>query len=227
MDHDTAVRIKAPEAYIIGDLSETERDEFEEHFADCPGCREEVWLATAFAANARAVFRDRERQPAASRSDWLAWFRFRPAPALAWSAALNVLLCLGLGYQALRVMPVLRLQATSVTEPRSVQVVPVHSAVRGAAGETAVVVSRPAVVLAFDLPRRYQRYTYSIRPMSGGKELTGEAGPPDTDSLNIEVPVAHLVPGEYTVAASGWEDGREERLGDCRLKVLPMSSDSR
>jgi len=59
MDHETAKQMNAPERYVTGDLSDAARDEFEEHFAGCTLCLDEVSTATAFAANARAVFRDR------------------------------------------------------------------------------------------------------------------------------------------------------------------------
>jgi Putative zinc-finger len=59
MDHETAIQMKAPERYAIGELAATDRDQFEEHFAGCSRCLEEVGALVAFAANARAVFRER------------------------------------------------------------------------------------------------------------------------------------------------------------------------
>src|SRR5215469_2935114 len=59
MDHETAIQMKAPERYTIGELADADRDAFEEHFAGCSRCMDELSVLTAFAANARAVFRDR------------------------------------------------------------------------------------------------------------------------------------------------------------------------
>jgi hypothetical protein len=59
MDHNTATQMKAPERYVIGELADAERDAFEEHFAACSLCMDEVLTVSAFAANARAVFRER------------------------------------------------------------------------------------------------------------------------------------------------------------------------
>src|ERR1017187_9370232 len=74
MDHDAAVNLGAPERYVAGDLSQAERDEFETHFADCRPCMNDVWTASAFAANARAVFEDRlGRKPEPQRAGWLEW----------------------------------------------------------------------------------------------------------------------------------------------------------
>jgi Putative zinc-finger len=86
MDHETATQMRAPERYVIGELAADQRDEFEEHFAGCSRCMDEVWTATAFAANARAVFRDRAATavaPARERGGFWA-FRWQFAiPALA------------------------------------------------------------------------------------------------------------------------------------------------
>ncbi|HUK15006.1 MAG TPA: zf-HC2 domain-containing protein [Bryobacteraceae bacterium] len=95
MDHETATQMRASERYVIGDLAAEERDAFEEHFAGCARCLDEVWTASAFAANARAVFRDRadaaaEPTPARTRTGF--WtFRWQFAlPALAAMALASV-----------------------------------------------------------------------------------------------------------------------------------------
>ncbi len=214
MDHETAVRLQASEAYVLGDLSTSQRDEFEEHFADCPECMDELWRASAFAANARAVFRERAAAAVQPARRWRDWLRWRPAPALAWSAALNLVLCAGLAYQ------LLRSPLRQAARPRAVEVIAVHSPVRGS-GETAIAVSGPSVVLSFDLPRRYSRYTYTLRPVAGSRQpVTGDLAPgASADALNLEIPLAGLPPGEYTVAASGWDGGQSEMLGECRLRL--------
>ena len=89
MDHQTAVKLSIPGRYISGELSAEERDDFEEHFASCTACLDEVWTASAFAANARAVFRDRaegRREPTPATS-WR-WFRWQVAVPVFASLAL-------------------------------------------------------------------------------------------------------------------------------------------
>ena len=105
MDHDAAVNLGAPERYVTGDLSETERDEFETHFADCRPCMNDVWTASAFAANARAVFEDRlVVKPEPQRAGWLAWLRLQTAvPAFA-----AVVFAVVAGYQARVTIPAMR-----------------------------------------------------------------------------------------------------------------------
>src|SRR5215831_15548117 len=155
MDHKTAVRLMAAEGHVLGILSASERDEFEEHLADCSRCLEDLWLATAFVANARAVFRERPLHARPNSARWREWLRWRPAPALAWSTGLNLMLCAGLSYHLLQFRQTARLDA-----PRTVEIVPVHGTVRGDGARTAVVANGPSIVFSFDLPRAYPRYSY-------------------------------------------------------------------
>jgi hypothetical protein len=86
-------------------LSETERDEFETHFADCRPCMNDVWTASAFAANARAVFEDRlVVKPELRRAGWMALLRLQTAvPAFA-----AVVFAVVAGYQATVTIPAMR-----------------------------------------------------------------------------------------------------------------------
>jgi hypothetical protein len=86
MNHETATQMNAPQRYVIGDLSDADRDSFEEHFAGCSLCLDEVSTVTAFAANARAVYRDRAAMPAPAapaRPWFLRWNFAIPAFAAA------------------------------------------------------------------------------------------------------------------------------------------------
>jgi hypothetical protein len=105
MDHNAAVKLGAPERYVAGDLSQAERDEFEAHFADCRPCMNDVWTASAFAANARAVFEGRlARKPEPQRAGWLAWPRLETAvPTFA-----AVVFAVMAGYLAKVTIPALR-----------------------------------------------------------------------------------------------------------------------
>jgi anti-sigma factor RsiW len=55
MTHDEAIRVKAAEQYVLGELPLPIRDEFEEHFFDCEECALDVTAAAAFVDNARAA----------------------------------------------------------------------------------------------------------------------------------------------------------------------------
>ena len=110
MDHDTAVRSDAAARYYLKELAETESEAFEDHLAECSACTEDLRSLTIFAANAKAILREKAAAPATAsaavarpverRPDWLDRLRLRWAtPALALSAAANILLFVGLGYE--------------------------------------------------------------------------------------------------------------------------------
>jgi hypothetical protein len=63
MDHETAVRTSATERYFLGELTGQDQDGFEEHYFMCPECAEDVRALTVFAANAKAVFRQKAAGP--------------------------------------------------------------------------------------------------------------------------------------------------------------------
>jgi len=57
MDHNDALRQQAAEKYVLGELPQSLRNEFEEHFFECQECALDVKAAAGFVDNARAVWR--------------------------------------------------------------------------------------------------------------------------------------------------------------------------
>lgn len=220
MDHDQAVQTQASMRYALGELTPAERDSFEEHYADCSHCMSDVELATAFAANAKEVFRDRALQGDGPKG--FAWLRWRPFPALALSAALNVVLVAGLGVGLLRLYPAARSGVAQLPEPESVEIVAVHGTTRGSGGPAQVVrASGRPVVLTFDLPQPYERYWYSI-DRAGAVVFSGELGAPSRpDSLSLQIPAGRMPPGVYQVTVTGVTGAVRESLGACLIQVQP------
>ena len=200
MDHETAIQVKAHERYAMGELADADRDAFEEHFAGCPSCMEEVWTLSAFAANARAVFHDRAAtaaKPATPEKRARFWgFRWQFAvPAFAAAALACVVV-----YQA------------EVTIP----------------GLTAPQGYMPAVVLdgttRSTLPQVRQgaplRFQMALQPAAPGSQVWAElegptgrilsAGPlkvtPGSDTLDVHFPV-YPDAGRYTVVIRAGPEG--------------------
>ena len=100
MDHAEAIRLQAAVKYVLGELPETLRDEYEEHYFDCGVCVIDVKALATFMDGARETLRQQEREEsrgrvaAPSRPGLFAWFR--PAFALPAFAAL----LLFAGYQS-------------------------------------------------------------------------------------------------------------------------------
>ena len=52
MDHEQVEKDKIVERFLLGDLSEAQREGFERHFFDCPLCSEDMRIAEIFRSNA-------------------------------------------------------------------------------------------------------------------------------------------------------------------------------
>jgi anti-sigma factor RsiW len=95
MDHQIAIRDKLAERYLLGELNEVDREDFEEHYFGCAECAEDVRLGTSFVAGVRALLQEEHPRPAAAVGDQtgkrLRWL-WRPAPAYALAGALALLL---------------------------------------------------------------------------------------------------------------------------------------
>src|SRR2546423_14363158 len=54
MNHEEATGAQATERYLLGELSDQERDAFEEHYFDCALCADDVRSGTAFVSGLRS-----------------------------------------------------------------------------------------------------------------------------------------------------------------------------
>jgi hypothetical protein len=97
MDHDAVVRQKMTERYLLNELDGQARDEFEEHYFDCPSCAADVHAGAMFVEQSKVVLRadlrgevrtedgrkiqsesmkpSAERMRVPARSGWLGWLR--------------------------------------------------------------------------------------------------------------------------------------------------------
>src|ERR1700733_8491796 len=122
MNHTEAVSNAAVDRYLLGQLSASELEEFEQHFFDCLECSRELHAGALFEDNARAVFLEeaaapaKVRTPAETKPSVWGWFWQRPwsaAPALAALVLAAVTL-----YLASIVIPGLRTQLNAALSPQ-------------------------------------------------------------------------------------------------------------
>ncbi len=112
MDHNEAVRLHAAEKYLLGEFSQVQRDEYEEHYFTCMICAEDLKASAAFMDGARQVLRGQSFSETGAGAQaqrgtgWFAWLR--PAFAVPVFAAL----LLFVGYQNAITIPGLK-QASS------------------------------------------------------------------------------------------------------------------
>ena len=80
MDHNEALQLQAAVKYVLGELSQVQRDEYEEHYFDCAECAVDIKALATFADTTREVLRqEREKQAAKelvpARGGWLRWLQ--------------------------------------------------------------------------------------------------------------------------------------------------------
>jgi hypothetical protein len=80
MDHQEALRLQAAEKYILGDLPPDLREQFEEHYFDCPECALGLRGLGTFVTASRLVLKEEDIAPRVSsdgatpeRSGWFNW----------------------------------------------------------------------------------------------------------------------------------------------------------
>lgn len=201
MDHREAARITAVEKYLLGELPDAQREDFEEHFFSCAECCEQVRLGAMFQANARSLVQEAgslETIPYDHRASWFGW-NLGPAFGLA-AAALTLVV----GYQNLVQIPQLRqsggaavLSAAEATEV---------GAVRGGDEQTfSRKLPHVPIVVRHEWDDPYTGYTFDLEPRPGTTPVaTGQIGAVSRDrDLLIEIRPATIDPGKYMMTVYG------------------------
>ena len=219
MEHAEAIDTGAAERYALGEMKENERDQYEEHFFDCPDCADEVKAATLFLENAEAVVREqdepvkdrRERKlvelPVEPSSPWVAWKAlFWPMP-LGAAAALVLLLGGPAAYLAFLKLPQLE---RARAEAESLQAAPWHFLSVSRGDPPVVKVTAPqrvvGLTLSKDASRTFPFYFCELRDASGRVVLSNViAAPPRGGELQLLLPTGKLQPGAHVIAVAGVE----------------------
>lgn len=204
MNHEEAVELQLAVKYVLGELPPVQRDEYEDHYIDCPECAKDVHAAAAFADAARRVFRQEaqgeelaKEQERRGRLGWLFWLR--PAYAV---PALLILLVL-VGYQNVRTIPRLK-SKTNVFDSFSLV-----AANRNERGEEAVKVQvhqNEMFALDFDfLPaQKFDHYLCQLQDEAGHVVLqVGIPAEKDHQEVHVLVPNGLERPGMYIVVLAG------------------------
>jgi anti-sigma factor RsiW len=120
MDHDAVVRQKITEKYLLGELDLQARDEFEEHFFDCPDCALDVQAGALFVEESKVALAEKSEPasaglavtaPALVKPGWLAWLR--PGLRSMFAVPVMALLLAVIGYQNLVTYPQLNRELNS------------------------------------------------------------------------------------------------------------------
>ena len=204
MEHNQAVTDMAAEKYVLGELGNGERDQFEEHYFGCPDCAQDVRDLASLAEGARVLLNTQPmdsrptiepaqprapRWPDAWRLPWL-----QPG-ALAWAGAM-LLVAMFAGYQTLQVWKLTRAQALT-----SFLLLP---DARGEATSIPVVRIGQFFLLEADLPGGSGNLQWDLRRTDSNRVMFNDEAraPAEGASFKVLVPSSVLTPAEYTLTVS-------------------------
>jgi len=217
MDHEVVVRQKMTERYLLDELDPEVRDEFEEHYFDCPKCAVDVRAGAAFVDQAKAILgetRQMELVPPGPvirvrpSPSWLAWLR----PAFA--APMLALLLIFIGYQNLVTYPNME---QALHNPQVLQWAPVNVGTYGTDAPTINISPGRGFLLFVRIPPQggYSQRMVDLYNPAG--KLEWSVTIPATasqDQWPVAVPGADRQPGTYKVVVRGkTASGINEELG--------------
>jgi hypothetical protein len=221
MDHAVVVRQKMTERYLLDELEPEAREQFEEHYFDCPTCAVDVRAGAAFIEQSKVVLAERPNEKAVRQPEPLpvkpgrfGWFR--PALVLPVMALLVGIV----GYQNLITYPYM---AAKVSTPS----VPPYAAVNiGTYGSDAAVVQAHAgedFLIFVRIPPEgdYSSYAADFYDPAGKLEwsvtIPAVSG---RDQWPVQVPGANRASGTYIVAVRGIGVGGDSKeLGRARFEL--------
>ncbi len=217
MTHQQALDGLASERYLLDEMSEVERFEFEEHYFDCAECADDVRLGEMIRLEARRSSPVMAANPQAGRPAVLTspkWWR-RPMVAAPWAVAAT--LAMVVGYQSLVTVPGLRDAASS----QSIEPVMLRGATRGAATIVTIAPGQRFVALSADLltPPQSSSLAYEILDANRSAVASGRSPVPASGApLMLLVPVDELQKaGRYTLTVH--DSGQNAVIGEYEFDV--------
>ena len=194
MTHQQALDGLASERYLLDEMTEVERFEFEAHYFDCEECAEDVRLGETIRQETRRAGTT-ALAPASAETGRRAtvltsprWWR-RPVVAAPWAAAAT--LALVAGYQSLVTVPTLR----ESVSPQALEPVMLRGATRGAATTVTIARGQRFVALSADVMDAPQSSALSYEILDSNRRTvaSGQASAPSSGApLLLLIPVDEL-----------------------------------
>jgi Putative zinc-finger len=205
MDHNEALQLQAAVKYVLGELSQVQREEYEEHYFDCAECAVDIKALATFADTTREVLRQERADHLAkelvpARGGWLRWLQ--PVVAVPAFAALLLIVA----YQNTVSIPQAREAASSeVAQIFVTSRAPKMAVTRGEEVKLSV---RPkeSFPLKFDFTPtlHFDAYVCQLQDESGRSLLQVRIpGSFTNKELNLVVPANRVKPGKYTLVFTG------------------------
>jgi len=197
MKHEDAIKTNAVAGYLLDDLTDDERGAFEEHFADCEECFDDVRAGAKFTTTLHEIA-DEVPLPVPVP---------RPTIKMAFVAAASVVLSIGgLAYQQIAVVAPLRAQLAQAREPKLTP--PPYQLQEVRDQERVITIdSHSPSQFVFDVPPDVDTPPYTCKIVDA-KGTPRHTFPPITaaqarEPVNVLIPSEALTPGNYMIMVSG------------------------
>jgi hypothetical protein len=195
----------AAERYLLGQMSDADRDKYEQHFFSCAACAEEVKATARLMDTCQQVLNGPAAVASiASRPKRHAWFP-RASVGIV-SGALAATLAL-VAYQNVVTIPSLRQSAT----PRALTAFSfVAFNTRGAADRTIAAPRNQPFLIYFDIPPGQQAVRYEGRILAEDGRIVATTDVSEKqaqESVPFMIPAGQLAPGSYTLVVTARTDG--------------------
>jgi Putative zinc-finger len=224
MDHAEAVRTKAAERYLLGEMAATDREQYEEHFFECVDCAQELEAGAAFVDNAKEALassgvRVAPLGPKVSLGGGWSWF-IRPAFVV---PAMAVLLLIA-GYQTAYEVPQLKSELSQATVPQTMASLSLMSAnSRGGAVPEGLMSANKPFVLLFDIPpaQKFSAYRCDVQSESGPVEFSVNVSAEEAkQTVQVLIPRSKLAAGKYVLVVRGY--GSSEPANEVEVARFPF-----
>jgi len=221
MDHEVVVRQKMTERYLLDELEPGAREQFEEHYFDCPACAMDVRAGATFIEQSKVVLAERpneqgarQAKPVSIKPGRFGWWR--PAVVLPVMALLLGII----GYQNLVSYPQL---AGKSSRP---SVLPYAAVNVGTYGSDAPVVQAHAgedFLIFVRIPPEGNYSSYAADLYDAREKLEWSIKIPAVsgrDQWAVQVPGTNRAAGMYTLAVRGIGAGGDSKeLGRARFEL--------
>ncbi|HXB74555.1 MAG TPA: zf-HC2 domain-containing protein [Candidatus Acidoferrales bacterium] len=202
MKHKEAAATMAAERYVLGELHDTELEQFEEHFFSCPECAEDVRDLSDLTAGARELLQqprnaEPPKQRAAAPATGWRWPWPRLSPSFAWGGAMAAvtLVAVTTGYQAAHLSGLVRPQAVA-----SFLLKPAARGEEAPAASIQVRKSGSFFILETYLPGFTGDLQWELRRAGSEKVIDQQTAPAPNKNITFKFLLpSSMAPGEYTL----------------------------
>ncbi|HEY2499134.1 MAG TPA: zf-HC2 domain-containing protein [Candidatus Angelobacter sp.] len=209
IDHDEAMQNMIAERYLLGELSEGDRDAYEEHLFACPICFEQVKAGSEFVGHLRRI--GTEEPTPTLMSGFMSQLVGGMRNPAAISALCLFLLASGIAVRQNSII-------TRLKEPRPELRSVLTGIAHGFGATTVLQVSKNSELsLHVEYARKGEFTHYLAQIVSSSGKLLHTIALPETQTgtmASIAMPAEALNPGQYSIVVIGRRsDGTQEEVG--------------